>query len=238
MDGVIEVREIRKIVHPCPTDRRAVLEAVAHRLQYFAVGPNLRVAVHAYRRRGDSRERGNFDRRMTVPTIDAEAAHMVIMAERHGLDARHVFVGYIRGPVDRGHQPEQTDNQEQCAKYTQARKGVRAAVKNLRHTGVKCRVAQCDFSPVWMIGKLRNSATNMPPDEIFPVIPGPSANRSERQWPAVLLLKQARDEAPICETEAPTRSAGTAKDRPVRLAFAPAQNAAPNHQDRTDPTQR
>jgi hypothetical protein len=67
---------------------------------------------------------------------------------------------------------------------------------------MKYRAAQCDFSPVWMIGNLRASATGMPPAGVFSDhFIGRSADRSEQITGCpVLFLKQAPHEAPICET--------------------------------------
>lgn len=71
---------------------------------------------------------------MAVAAIDAETAHMMIMAEWHGLSACDVLLGDVRRAVDCSNQPKKADHQKKRAEYTQSRKGVGAAVKNLRHS--------------------------------------------------------------------------------------------------------
>src|SRR5262249_30979368 len=51
MDAVVEVHEVRQIVHAGPLNRLARSEARAHRLEVRTVRKNLRVAVHARLRR-------------------------------------------------------------------------------------------------------------------------------------------------------------------------------------------
>src|SRR5438477_13165578 len=85
MNAVIEVNEIRQIVHARPTDRVPGAEARAHRLERRARAPDLRMAVHAslgWRNIGEAR---SLHCRMAIPAVDSEAAHMVRVAERHRL---------------------------------------------------------------------------------------------------------------------------------------------------------
>src|SRR5437870_13430777 len=81
MNRVIEIREVRKVVHAYPLQRLARLETRAHRFQVRTVGPNLFVAVHANRGRRHARRRRSFNRRVAIPTIDAVVADVVIMTK-------------------------------------------------------------------------------------------------------------------------------------------------------------
>src|SRR5262249_37079760 len=56
VNAVIEVNEVGQIVHARPTDRTVLAKTGAHRFEHRAIGPNLRVAVHAGLCRRNSRE--------------------------------------------------------------------------------------------------------------------------------------------------------------------------------------
>ena len=92
VNAVVEIGEIREIVNPRPADRRTALKTIAHRLQHLARGPDLRMAVHAYGRRRNARERREFHRGVAVTTIDTESANMMLMTEGHRLGARDVLL--------------------------------------------------------------------------------------------------------------------------------------------------
>src|SRR5580704_8542603 len=62
MNAVIEIDEVRKLVHPRPLQRLAGTEAGANWLEQRRVGPDLRVAVHASLGRRNSGEAGSLDR--------------------------------------------------------------------------------------------------------------------------------------------------------------------------------
>jgi len=85
VDAVVEVDEVRQVVHARPLDRAVGAEAVADRLEERAVRKNLRVAVHTRLGRRDAGERGLLDRRMAVAAVDAVAGDVALVAELNRL---------------------------------------------------------------------------------------------------------------------------------------------------------
>lgn len=57
VDAVIEIDEIRKIIHPLPGDGRSVPKTLPDRFQHGSVLPDLSMAAHAGFRRRHSRRR-------------------------------------------------------------------------------------------------------------------------------------------------------------------------------------
>ena len=81
VNAVIEIRVFRQIVDAFPFDRLIVAETRPHRLQIWAVCPELTVAIHACLRRRHPRRRRCLNRLVTIPAIDAVIADMVFMAK-------------------------------------------------------------------------------------------------------------------------------------------------------------
>ena len=92
VDAVVEVDEVRQVVDALPLERRPVAEALPHRLQQRAVGPDLRVAGHAGLGRRDAGEGGLLHGGVAVAAVDAVVRDVVLVAERHRLLERHVQV--------------------------------------------------------------------------------------------------------------------------------------------------
>ena len=87
---MIEIGEVRQIVHAYPFKRLAGLEACAHRLEIRTVGPNLLVAIHADRSRRHSGRRRCLDTRMAITAIDAVIADVMFVTELNWLLALDV----------------------------------------------------------------------------------------------------------------------------------------------------
>ncbi len=85
VNTVIEINVVRKIVHTRPLQRLARSETGAHRLEIGTVRPNLLVAIHADRGRGDTCGSSRFNRRMAVAAIDPIVACVMFVAELNGL---------------------------------------------------------------------------------------------------------------------------------------------------------
>src|SRR5207253_11147248 len=134
VDAVIEVDEFRKVVHPRPRERPAGLEALAHGLEHRALGPDLRMAVHAGLGRRDPGEGRGFDRGVAVTAIEAFAAHVVLVAEGDRLLARGVRQGQVRGAAHDVDQPAQPRDEEHRSEDAHPRDGIRAAMEYLRHS--------------------------------------------------------------------------------------------------------
>ena len=81
VNRVIEIGEVRQVVHPNPLQRLTSLETCAHRFQVRAVRPNLLVTIHARGRRGNAGRGRSLDGRMTIATIDSVVADMMLVTE-------------------------------------------------------------------------------------------------------------------------------------------------------------
>ena len=133
VDAVVEVDEVRQIVHARPLDRAARAEAGADRFEERAVGEDLRMAVHARLGRRNAREGGVLDRRVAVAAVDAIAGDVALVAELDRLFARDVRLGHPGRAVDRVGEPEQAGDDEDGAEDADTGDRVGAAMKDLRH---------------------------------------------------------------------------------------------------------
>src|SRR5437667_836053 len=97
---MIEVGEVRKIVHTHPFERLAVFETVAYRFEIGTVSPDLFVAIHADRRRRHPRGIRSLNRRVAIATIDAVIAHVVLVTELDWLLALDVRAGVPAGSIN------------------------------------------------------------------------------------------------------------------------------------------
>ena len=95
MNAVIEIDEIRHVVHAYPFDRPVFTEACANRLERGTVRPNLLVAVHTHFRGGYSGKGNLLDGRVAITAVDADAGDVVLVAEWHGLLAYNVLAGHV-----------------------------------------------------------------------------------------------------------------------------------------------
>src|SRR6185503_15122315 len=117
---VVEVDEVRQVVDLDPRDRQPAPEAGAHRLQVWAIRPDLGVAVDARLARRNARTGRLLDRGVAVAAIDTELTGVVLVAELDGLRARDRFLGHVRRPVDEREHPERRGYQEHGAEETQS----------------------------------------------------------------------------------------------------------------------
>src|SRR5262249_9034792 len=131
VDAVVEIHEIRKVVHARPFERPPAAEAGADRLKERARGKDLRVAVHTGLRRGDSGEWRLLDRRMAEPAGDAVATDVTFVAELDGLLAGDVRLGDPGRSVDLVEEAEKGRDSEQRAEDADLGNCVGAAVEDL-----------------------------------------------------------------------------------------------------------
>ena len=89
---VVEVDEVRQIVHPGPDQWFVLGQARPHRLEHRARRPDLRVARHAGMGRRQTRKRRRLDRRVAIAAVDPQAAHVVLVREGHRLGANDVHL--------------------------------------------------------------------------------------------------------------------------------------------------
>jgi len=96
VNAVVEVNEVRKVVHSGPPDRFLFAEARADRFQKRAVGPDLRVTIHAGFGWWNPRERARFDRRVAVSAIDADSGDVMFVTEGNRLVAYDADFSKVR----------------------------------------------------------------------------------------------------------------------------------------------
>ena len=137
VNAVVEVDEVRQIVHARPLNRAACAEAFAHRFEERAVREDLRVAVHARLGGRNPREPGVFDGGMAVAAVDAVACDVAFVAELNRLFARDPRLGHPRGAVHFGEQAEEGGDEEHGAEDADPGNRVGAAMEDLRHRSVR-----------------------------------------------------------------------------------------------------
>ena len=133
VNAVIEVSEVRQIVHAYPLDRFAGAETRAHRFEIRTVGPDLFVAVHARRGRRQSRGRGCFDGSVTVAAIDAVVTDVMFMTELNGLLTFDPLSGVPGRTIQLNSDPQQSNDYEYSAINRDFRQRVCAVMKDLWH---------------------------------------------------------------------------------------------------------
>lgn len=93
MNRMVEISEVRQVMHAHPLQRLASLETGANLIEIWTVRPNLFMAAHANlgrRHPGGSRL---LHRRMTVTAIDAVVADVMLVTKLNGLLALDVLSG-------------------------------------------------------------------------------------------------------------------------------------------------
>ena len=91
------------------------------------------MAVHADLRRGDTSETRDFNRKMTIPAVDAKAGDVMIMAKRDRLLAHDPGLRDIRRPLDGEEKPQQRSHEEDGAKDAYPGNRIGTGVKYLGH---------------------------------------------------------------------------------------------------------
>src|SRR5262245_13926019 len=133
MDRVIEISELRQVVHPVPDNRFAAAVAFADRLEHWTLRPDLAVAIHAGLRRRQAGERRRLHRRVAVTAVDARAENVMAMAEGHGLVASDADAGHVVGAHPAAPRPAGAGEEEQRAEDRDLRDRVETAMEDLRH---------------------------------------------------------------------------------------------------------
>src|SRR5215813_5930662 len=133
MNRVIEVGEVRQVMHAHPLKRLAGLETCAHWLEIRTVGPNLFVTAHANRGRRNPCGRRSLDRRMTVTAVNAVIADVVLVTELNWLLALDVRARVPARAVDLGGDKQRGDQNEYRAEDRGPRQIVCAVTENLWH---------------------------------------------------------------------------------------------------------
>src|SRR5438309_10022308 len=93
MNAVIEISEVRQIVHAYPLQRLAAAKTRAHRLEIRTISPDLLVTVHACAGRRHAGGSRCLNRGVTVAAIDAVIADVMFVAELNWLLALDPLAG-------------------------------------------------------------------------------------------------------------------------------------------------
>jgi hypothetical protein len=133
VNAVVEIDEVGQVMDPRPLNRLPRPIALAHGLKEWAVGKNLRVAIHAGLRRRDAGESRRFYGGVTIAAVDAFIADVMLVAELNRLLAREVGLRVVGGPSELRHKPERYADEEYRAEDTQPGNDVCAAMKYLAH---------------------------------------------------------------------------------------------------------
>ena len=126
MDRVVEVDVVGQPMHACPVQRLMLGQARAHWRQHRGIGEELRMTGHAGGGRRHAGESRCLDRGVAIATIDAEAADVMRVAERHRLMPGDRLVGRVR----RHHQRISAANQREGRNQNRNQHNARDRVGN------------------------------------------------------------------------------------------------------------
>ena len=133
VDAVIEVHEIRQVVHADPVERPIVAEAGADRFEVRAVRPDLRVAVDAGLGGRNAGRRRHLHRRMAIPAVDADAARVMLVTELDRLLDELIRRRDDVRSLKRENHPAEAEHQQKQRDQAGSRPGVGAFWEYLRH---------------------------------------------------------------------------------------------------------
>ena len=146
VNAVVEVDELGQIVNTLPFDGTLFDPAVPHRFQQRGIGPDLAVTGHAGFGGRQPCKMRCLDRGVTIPTIDAQAANVMLMAERHRLILPLAYTGVPGRSVVPLGETANKRGKKHSAKDAGFGNGVRAWMKNLRHV-LKAFLIGFGFTP-------------------------------------------------------------------------------------------
>src|SRR4030095_16456764 len=102
-------------MHPGPLDRLAGAPAFPYRLQVRAIGPDLRMTIHAGLGRRYAGKGELLDGCVTVSAVNTIIANVMLVAKLNRLLAREESLSVVRGPVEFEQQPDDESNEEERA---------------------------------------------------------------------------------------------------------------------------
>src|SRR5688572_22355292 len=153
VNAVVEVHEVRQIVHTRPFQGRVVAKTRPNRLENGGATPDLRMAIHAGFRRRDVREGGLLDRRMAIPAIDPHAPYVVGVAELDRLFDEVVLPRVVARQVQHADDAAEHQYKEEHSQNAEA--------------GVHIAMSMEDLAHVWAsghrVGAIRSAHTEMGP---------------------------------------------------------------------------
>jgi len=134
MYAVIEIDEVRQVVHAHPSQRFTRTPALAYGFQHLCRRVDLGMTGHAGFGGRNPCKSTFFNGGMTVTAVDTELADVMAVTEWHFLLADNTCQGDIRGSIYGQQQPDENSDDYQAAENGDFGKRVGAAVENLRHT--------------------------------------------------------------------------------------------------------
>lgn len=140
VNAVIEIHEIRKIVHASPLDRFAGPPAFADRLEIRAVRPDLRMAIHTGLSRGNAGVSQFLDGGVAIAAVDAVISDVMFVTELDRLFAREIGLSVVRGSVEFEQEPDDYCDEENRAEDANFRDEVGTSMKDLTHRFAKSRL--------------------------------------------------------------------------------------------------
>src|SRR5690606_35251715 len=128
-----EIHEVGQVVDPRPRQVDVVAEAGPDRLEDRCIRPDLAVTVHARLGRRNAGKRRLLDRGMAIAAVDADAAHVVGMAELLGLLDDFVLLGGPAGPEEREDHEKRAQDETECPSRAHAGDGGGTGGEDLAH---------------------------------------------------------------------------------------------------------
>ena len=161
-------------MNPNPIQIDVIPQAGPNRLQDRRVRPDLRVAVHARLRGGNSGEGGILDRCVAVPAVEANPANVMGVTELDRLLDDFVLPSHPPGAHQGEDDPSTGQRQGQKGRETHAGGGIGATREKLAHSRLRKRPKA--YIDPWLDNRLV-SAENEPPIDVRSAALEPKAPR-------------------------------------------------------------
>ena len=133
VNTVIEIDVVGEAVNPDPLNRFVGFEAIADRFEIIDIVEENGVAIHAGFCGRNSRVGGSFDAGVTVTTVDAIIADVVLVAELDGLLPGDALVGDVRRTRHKQHTGQGKSAKHNGYEQTKPRNKIHTTMKNLCH---------------------------------------------------------------------------------------------------------
>jgi len=146
VNTVIEICKLRQVVNAFPFDRFVFSEASTDRFEVRTVIPDLAMTVHTGLRRRHPGRGGCLDRGVTVTTIDAVVARVVLVTELHRLLLFQIATRQIRRASDLRINIERRPCKNDAEYHAYSRDVICTLVKKLRHY----QVSRTRRFPEWL----------------------------------------------------------------------------------------